>query len=270
VTARDAAPLRGRHAVVTGAGRGIGAAIAGTLADAGADVTLLGRTLETLERQAERLRGSGVRAEARVCDVSQAGIVESVFNEVVRSLGPVHVLVNNAGYSEAAPVAEISLGAWERILSVNLTGTFLCMRQVLPAMIAARDGRIVNIASTAGLEGHAKVAAYSAAKHGVIGLTRTAALETARHGVTVNAVCPGYVEGTDMFQSAIANVARAKGVTDMEARAVLARHSPGGAIVTPARVAAEVLRLCRPDASNITGQAVVVSAESAPEEEGRA
>ena len=234
--------MNGQHAVVTGGGRGIGAAIVAALEAQGARVTVMSRS-------------AGVR-----CDVSNPADVTRAFGEAVAASGPVHILVNNAGQADAAPLAAISFDTWSRLLAVNLTGTFLCTQQVLPAMIAAGRGRIVNIASTAGLKGYARIAAYCAAKHGVVGLTRALAAETARTAVTVNAVCPGYTEGTEMVATAISNVARGKGVPEAEARDILARQSPRGTLITPPEVADAVVWLCSPGASAITGQAIVVAA----------
>jgi 3-hydroxybutyrate dehydrogenase len=252
--------LRGRHVVVTGGGRGLGAAIAGAIAGEGADLTVMGRTVATIEREAETLRrGSGVRAQAIVCDVADPASVERAFADAARAFGPVHVLVNNAGQAEAAACQEITFDAWQRLIAVNLTGTWLCTREVLPAMIAAGAGRIVNIASTAGLKGYAKASAYCASKHGVVGLTRALATETAKTGITVNAVCPGYTDDTDMFAAAVENVKQATGRSAEEARAILAKHSPRGTLVTPSEVADAVLWLCSPGASAITGQAIAVA-----------
>jgi len=253
--------LEGRHAVVTGGGRGIGAAIATALAAEGATLTVMGRSAVTLEQQADLLRRtSGGRAYAVVCDVSDAADVRRAFGEAVAQAGPVDILINNAGQSGAASFADISLDAWSRTIAVNLTGPFLCMQQVLPAMIAARSGRIVTVASTAGLKGYAKVADYCASKHGVVGLTRAVAAETARDGVTVNAVCPGYTEDTDMFRTAVDNVTRSTGRSADEARAILAKGSPRGTLITPQEVADTVVWLCSPGASAITGQAIAVAA----------
>ncbi len=253
--------LKDMHAVVTGGGRGIGAAIAEGLATQGAHITVIGRTASVLESVAQSLRDRfGTRAHAAVCDVTDRAGVKETFRGAVEQFGDVNILVNNAGQADAAPFAEISLETWNRILAVNMTGTFLCTQQVLPSMVAARSGRIVNIASTAGLKGYARVAAYAAAKHGVVGLTRALAAETARAGITVNAICPGYTEGTDMFTTAVENVMRLKDVSADQAKAVLAKHSPRGSLITPDEIVQTVLWLCSPGASAIHGQAIAVDA----------
>jgi NAD(P)-dependent dehydrogenase (short-subunit alcohol dehydrogenase family) len=252
--------LRGQHAVVTGGGRGVGAAIAAAIAAEAADVTLMGRTADAIQSRATALAASsGIRVRAVTCDVTDAASVERAFEIAAGALGPIHILINNAGYAEAAPLVHTTLDAWQRTIAVNLTGTFLCIQQVLPAMLAAGQGRIVNVASTAGLRGYAQVAAYCAAKHGVVGLTRALAAETTSSGVSVNAVCPGYVEGTPMLEAAIANVVRATGKTIDDARATLAKRSPGGRLATLQEVADAVVRLCLPDSAGITGQAIVVA-----------
>jgi NAD(P)-dependent dehydrogenase (short-subunit alcohol dehydrogenase family) len=249
------------HAVVTGGGRGIGAAIATGLASRGARVTVLGRTASALEGVAQSLRNQfDARVHVAVCDVADQDDVRRAFSGAVAELGTVRILINNAGQADAAPFSEISLESWNRILAVNMTGTFLCTQQVLPGMIAARSGRVLNIASTAGLKAYARTAAYTAAKHGVVGLTRAVAAETARTGITVNAICPGYTEGTGMFTTAVENVMRSKGVTADEAKRTLARHSPRGSLVTVGEIVATVLWLCSPDASAIHGQAIAVAA----------
>lgn len=253
--------LRGRHAVVTGGGRGIGAAIAHALASHGVRLTLMGRARSPLDETASALRASSnATVHAVPCDVADAAAVSAAFASAVSALGPVQILVNNAGQSDTAPFEAITLESWNRLLGVNLTGTFLCAQQVVPAMIAARDGRIINIGSTAGLKGYARIAAYCAAKHGVVGLTRALAAETARTGVTVNAVCPGYTDGTDMFATAVDNVMRLKHVSAEDARAILAKPSPRGTLITPHEVADTVVWLCSAGASAITGQALAVAA----------
>ena len=225
------ADLAGRHAIVTGGGRGIGAAIAAALGEAGARVTIMGRT---------RMPGAWIE-----CDVADPASVKRAF----AAAGPAAILVNNAGQADAAAFLETDLDLWRRMIGVNLTGTFLCTQAVLPGMLAARFGRIVNVASMAGLEGFSHVSAYCASKHGVVGLTRALAKELAREPVTVNAVCPGYVE-TDMVKKAVANL-MARGGSEAEARARL------GPILQPGEVAAAVLRLCRAD-SHASGEAVVL------------
>jgi NAD(P)-dependent dehydrogenase (short-subunit alcohol dehydrogenase family) len=252
--------FRDRHVVVTGGGGGLGAAIAAAFAAEGANLTVMGRTRAALDAQAARLGGaSGRRVYAVTCDVADATSVARAFDAAVRDLGPVHVLVNNAGHAEAAPFEETSIESWQRTIAVNLTGTFLCIQQVLPAMLAAGSGRIINIASTAGLRGYAQVSAYCAAKHGVVGLTRALAAETARKGVTVNAVCPGYVDGSPMLDAAIANVARSAGKSTADARAMLARRSPSGRFATLQEVTDAVVRICSAEAAATTGQAIVVA-----------
>jgi NAD(P)-dependent dehydrogenase (short-subunit alcohol dehydrogenase family) len=248
-------PLRGQHVLVTGAARGIGAAIARTLAAEGATLTLLGRRADTLERLASELPGSHGIA---VADVSEPGQVQAAFEQARAQRGPVAILINNAGQAESAPFGKTSLELWNRMLAVNLTGSFLCAQAALPDMLAAGRGRIVNIASTAGQRGYAYVAAYAAAKHGVIGLTRSLALEVATKGVTVNAVCPGYTE-TDILKDSIANVVAKTGRSEDEARAAFAASNPQQRIVQPEQVADAVRWLCGDGASAVTGQAISVS-----------
>ena len=251
--------LTGRHAVVTGGGRGIGAAIAAELARLGARGTLMGRTVRQLEERAAALGAEfGAETAAVVCDVAEAESVAQAFDSARQRFGDPYVLVNNAGQAEAAAFGETSRALWDRMLAVNLTGAFLCTQQVLPAMLAAHEGRVVTIASTAGLRGYSHTTAYTAAKHGVVGLTRALALETAKRGVTVNAVCPGYTD-TDMARSAIDNLVAAGRAPD-EARRALERLNPRGSLVRPDEVANAVAWLCSPDATAITGQAIAVAA----------
>jgi len=247
--------LAGHHALVTGAARGIGAAIARVLAQQGARVTLLGRRREALADLAAQLPGEpGIV----VADVADEGQVRAAFAEARAARGPVSILVNNAGQAESAPFAKTSLALWQRMLAVNLTGTFLCSQAALPDLLASGRGRIVNIASSAGQKGYAYVAAYVAAKHGVVGLTRSLALELATRGVTVNAVCPGYTE-TDILRDSIANVVAKTGRSEAEARAAFAAGNPQQRIVRTEEVADAVRWLCGDAAGAITGQAISVS-----------
>ncbi|MDB5895527.1 MAG: 3-hydroxyacyl-CoA dehydrogenase [Rhodoferax sp.] len=249
--------LSGRHVVVTGAAQGIGAAVAMALAAQGASLTLVGRRVALLEDLAARLPGAARHAVVPV-DVSDAEAVARGFEQARAALGPVTILVNNAGQAESAPFGKTSLALWQRMLDVNLTGTFLCTQAALPDMLAAGWGRIVNIASTAGQRGYPYVAAYVAAKHGVIGLTRALALEVAKKGITVNAVCPGYTE-TEILQASIANVVAKTGRSEAEARAEFARSNPQGRIVQPQEVSDAVAWLCSQGAGAVTGQSISVS-----------
>jgi 3-hydroxybutyrate dehydrogenase len=248
--------LEGRHAIITGASRGIGAAIADMLARRGAALTLMARSAEALDERARTLRKTHlVPVVAVACDVSDDDSVGDAFAHALAENGPPHVLVNNAGSAKSAAFLDTTRATWDEMLAVNLTGVYLCSQAVLPSMLEAKNGRIVNIASTSGLRGYKTMAAYCAAKHGVIGLTRVLALETAANGITVNAVCPGYVE-TDIFEQAVQNLMQAKGIDRDAARAMLARPIPTGRFTTVDEVASAVDWLCSPSAGNVTGIAL--------------
>lgn len=246
--------LDGSHALITGGGTGIGAAVAARLAESGARVTVAGRRPEPLQRVADGL----AEAQAVPFDVTEEEEVEVGISTAAERFGPVDILVNNAGAAESSPFDRTTLATWRAMLEVNLTGVFLVSRAVLPTMVERRRGRIVSIASTAGLKGYAYVAAYCAAKHGVIGMTRSLALEVARKGVTVNAVCPGYTE-TDLLSGSVASITASTGMAENEARARLVESNPQGRFVTPEEVAEVVAWLAGPGAGAITGQAIAVA-----------
>ena len=247
--------LQGRHVVVTGAARGIGAAIARSLAAEGARLSLMGRRREPLQQLADTLPGEHAVV---VADVADADSVNAAFAQARAALGPVAILVNNAGQAESAPFHKTTLQLWQQMIGVNLTGSFLCAQAALPDMLQAKWGRVINIASTAGQKGYPYVSAYVAAKHGVVGLTRSLALEVAKKGVTVNAVCPGYTE-TDILRESIANVVAKTGRSEEEAMAEFAAGNPQQRIVQPEEVADAVRWLCGEAAGSINGQSISVS-----------
>jgi NAD(P)-dependent dehydrogenase (short-subunit alcohol dehydrogenase family) len=253
----NALPLAGRHAVVTGAGRGIGAAIAAALAAQGARLTLLGRTRAALAETAAQLAAQGATHIA-TCDVADEQQVAQAIEGARRDLGPIDILVNNAGQAASAPFLKTDTALWQSMLAVNLTGTFLCTRACLPDMIARGHGRIVNIASVAGLTGHPYISAYCASKHGVIGLTRALASELAPKDITVNAVCPGYTD-TDMVRAAVANIRAKTGRSEAEAIAAVTERNPQRRLVSPAEIAATVLWLVLPGAESVTGQSITLA-----------
>ncbi|MCC7046413.1 MAG: SDR family oxidoreductase [Alphaproteobacteria bacterium] len=258
-----AANLNGAHALVTGGGSGIGLAIARALGAEGARITLMGRDGARLDKAAHDLRAAKIAVQAVPGDVADAAQVARAYDRACQGFDAPGILVNNAGQAESAPFHRTDPVLWQRMLAVNLTGTYLCSRAALPAMLERGQGRIVNIASTAGLKGYAYVTAYCAAKHGVVGLTRALAQETAKAGVTVNAVCPGYTD-TDMVAASVRRITAKTGRSADEARADLARANPQGRLIAPAEVAAAVLFLCGAEAGAITGQAIAISGGETP------
>jgi len=251
------APLSGQHAFVTGASRGIGAAIATALAADGARVSLIGRDAARLERLAAQLGGPD-RAVPIVADVTDPIAVKQAFAAARRQFGPVHILVNNAGQAAAAKFMDTDEALWHRIIGVNLTGTYLCTREAVSDMLQAGFGRVVNIASIAGLRGAAYISAYATSKHAVIGLTRSLALEFATRNITVNAVCPGYTD-TDIVKRAVDNIMKKTGRSESEAMATLTATNPQGRLIAPAEVSNAVLWLCRPGTESVTGQSIVIA-----------
>jgi NAD(P)-dependent dehydrogenase (short-subunit alcohol dehydrogenase family) len=246
--------LSGHHALVTGGGSGIGAAIAIALAEAGATVTICGRRRQPLDATAARQ--AGIHAEP--ADVTDRDAMRDLYERAENARGPFAIVVANAGGAASAPAEKVTPELWSDTLAVNLTGAFFSVQPALAGMRERGFGRILFVASTAGLKGAAYVAPYVAAKHGVIGLMRALAAETAKHGITVNAVCPGYTE-TPLLDRTVERIAAATKRDAAEARAALAAKNPQGRFITPEEVAGTALWLCGEASAGITGQAIAIS-----------
>jgi NAD(P)-dependent dehydrogenase (short-subunit alcohol dehydrogenase family) len=247
--------LRGRRALVTGGGRGIGRAVALDLARAGAAVAVAARTAAEIESVASEVRGLGGPAAAVVADVARPEAVREMFRAARAALGEVDILVCGAGVAPSAPVVKTTEEQWRAAIETNLSGCFYCLREALGPMAEHGWGRAVVVASIAGKTGYPYIGAYAASKHGVLGLVKCAALETASRGVTVNAVCPGYVD-TPMTDVSVARIAEKTGHPPDELRKRLEEMSPQKRLMTSEEVSALVLFLCGEEARGITGQAL--------------
>lgn len=255
--------LKDKLALITGGGRGIGRAIAFAFAEEGADIAVAARTMSQVESVAQEIGNQfKVKAVPVVCDVSQVSSVEAMFRQVSELLGRApNILVNNAGIAESAPITKTDDELWHRHLAINLSGSFYCTRSALPAMLEQGWGRIINVASIAGKIGAPYIAAYSASKHGLLGLTRSTALEVAAKGITANAICPGYVD-TEMTTRGVENITRKTGRSADEAMAAIRKMSPQDRLVTSEEVAALALLLASEEGGAINGQAINIDGGS--------
>lgn len=250
-------PLAGRVAVVTGGGRGVGRSVTRLMAASGAAVIVASRTVADVHRVAEEITAAGGTALAACCDVSDASSVASLARDAFAAFGRVDILVNSAGIALSSPFHRTSLDDWLRVLGVNATGSFLCMQAFLPGMLERGWGRVVNVASTAGVSGDRYTSAYAASKHAVLGLTRSVAVEVAGRGVTVNAVCPGFLD-TDMTKDTIDRIVSATGRDRETATEAIAARNPQHRLIGADEVASAVAFLCGEGARGINGEALVI------------
>jgi 3-hydroxybutyrate dehydrogenase len=244
--------LEGRHALITGGGTGIGAAAAEQLSAAGAKLSLLGRRMEPLQGVAERCGGTAVQ-----CDVTDPERVRAAFDEARAANGPIELLIVNAGVAESAPFHKMSRESWNRIIATNLTAAFDCARLGIADLLQGENGRLVFVASVASLRGVSYAAHYAASKHGVLGLMRSLAVEYAKTKLTVNAVCPGYVD-TPMTDQSVARVSRVTQRSEEEARSMIARMNASGRLVDAQAVANVIAMLCLPLSRDINGAAITI------------
>ena len=244
--------LDGRHALITGGGTGIGAAAARALSAAGAKITVTGRRREPLEAIAREVGGT-----VAICDVTDRSAIDAAFAEARAANGQIDLLIVNAGIAESAPFGKMTRDSWDRIIATNLTGAFDCAQAALPDLLASDNGRLVFIASVASLRGIPYAAHYGASKHGLLGLSRSLAAEYAKTSLTVNAVCPGYVD-TPMTDQSVARVAEKTGRSDGDARKAITNMNASGRLVTPEGIAALILTLCLPVSRDINGAALTI------------
>jgi NAD(P)-dependent dehydrogenase (short-subunit alcohol dehydrogenase family) len=253
----------GRTAVITGGGRGIGAATAMALAEAGASVAVAGRNEEQVVDVAAQMREGGHSAFAFRCDVTDPRQVRDLALSAREAMGRIDILINNAATATSNPLGRITLAEWEHIMAVNATGTFLCTQAVYPQMVERRWGRVVNVASLAGIEGDRYMAAYAAAKHAVVGFTKAVAAEAAGTGVTVNAVCPGYVD-TPLTDEAIARIMHLTGKSWHDALRAVLDHAGQERLIRAAEVAEVIVELCLDEARERNGEILVLDGLATP------
>ena len=244
--------LEGRHALITGGGTGIGAAAATHLHSAGAKITVTGRRLEPLEKIASIVGGTAVQ-----CDVTDRDRIGTAFDEARAANGPIEMLIVNAGIAESAPFHKMTRESWDRIISVNLTAAFDCARAALQDLMASENGRLVFVASVASLRGVPYAAHYAASKHGLLGLMRSMAAEYAKTNMTVNAVCPGYVD-TPMTDQSVERVSQITGRSEGDARSAITNMNASGRLVHPDAIATMILTLCLPQARDVNGAAITI------------
>lgn len=242
--------LAGKNILITGGGTGVGAVMAKQFAEAGGTVTVAGRTRETLEQAASQ----HANIKVATVDITDEESVKALFDEI----GVMDIVVANAGASSSAPLAKTSLADWQQMIDVNLTGTFLTLKEGLVRLKGKEWGRLIAVASTAGLKGYPYVAPYAAAKHGVIGLVKSMALEVAKCGITANALCPGFLN-TEMTERSIANIMEKTGMSADDALKALAKNNPQGRLIEPEEVAAAALNLCGPHSEGLNGVALSIS-----------